>query len=87
MPLTIDQIWQRILEKEPVIFDVDDEPCRLCGTVTDLRCGVCHKCQGRIRATDDLTEVYEYANPRNRWPFVYRNRSKFVREFLGGGNA
>jgi len=70
------EVWQIILEKEPVIHDVYDAKCKLCPTVADLRCGVCFSCKDRVRITDDLKEVYEYANPRNRWPFVYRTVPK-----------
>ncbi len=76
MPKNFNEVFAIIIEQEPFIYDVEDAPCKLCTRITDLRCGVCFKCKDRVRVTDDLTEVYEYANPSNRWPFVYRTAPK-----------
>lgn len=44
--------------------------CRVCGRHEDLRCGSCFSCSPKVsgkRVDGDRHELWETANPQNRW--------------------
>lgn len=45
-------------------------PCKVCGQISDLRCGVCWGCAGKVsgEAVSATTHrLWESENPRNEW--------------------
>jgi hypothetical protein len=70
--MTLQEAFERILDKSPIIYPCKPETCNICKRIEECRAGVCFHCKNDIRITEDMTEVYLFSNPEIRWPFRYR---------------
>ena len=70
--MTFDEALERELNRgHTIIGNTVDAPCHVCGTVTDLRAGACFDCKEKCET--DMIEVWEIANPQNRWPYAWHS--------------
>lgn len=69
--MNFNQAYERELKRgKRVIFSSIDEPCRICGTVNELRIDVCFDCKEFVET--DLIQAWDRRNPDNKWPYRWQ---------------